>query len=57
MTSACVPLRTKSTSTTSTPRSCTLLGLDHDRLTFRLNGLDQKLTGVEECHVVKKILA
>jgi hypothetical protein len=33
------------------------LGLDHDRLTFRLNGLDQKLTGVEECHVVKKILA
>jgi uncharacterized protein (DUF1501 family) len=34
-----------------------LLGLDHDRLTFRLNGLDQKLTGVEECHVVKKILA
>jgi len=34
-----------------------LLGLDHDRLTFRLNGLDQKLTGVEECHVVKKIIA
>jgi uncharacterized protein (DUF1501 family) len=33
------------------------LGLDHDRLTFRLNGLDQKLTGVEECHVVKSILA
>jgi uncharacterized protein (DUF1501 family) len=33
------------------------LGLDHERLTFRLNGLDQKLTGVAECHVVKSILA
>ena len=30
---------------------------EHDRLTFRLNGLDQKLTGVDECHVVKGILA
>jgi uncharacterized protein (DUF1501 family) len=34
-----------------------LLGMDHDRLTFRLNGLDQKLTGVDECHVVKGVLA
>ncbi|OYW24873.1 MAG: hypothetical protein B7Z55_00930 [Planctomycetales bacterium 12-60-4] len=34
-----------------------LLGLDHERLTFRLNGLDQKLTGVEGCDVVKGILA
>jgi hypothetical protein len=34
-----------------------LLGMDHDRLTFRLNGLDQKLTGVNECHVVKGVLA
>jgi hypothetical protein len=34
-----------------------LLGLDHERLTFRLNGLDQKLTGVDECRVVKGILA
>lgn len=33
------------------------LGIDHDRLTFRLNGLDQKLTGVDECRVVKEILA
>ena len=34
-----------------------LLGLDHDRLTYRVNGLDQKLTGVEECRVVKGILS
>jgi hypothetical protein len=34
-----------------------LLGLDHERLTFRLNGLDQRLTGVDECHVVKGVLA
>jgi hypothetical protein len=34
-----------------------LLGLDHERLTFRLNGLDQKLTGVEGSDVVKGILA
>ncbi len=34
-----------------------LLGLDHERLTFRLNGLDQRLTGVEGSGVVKGILA
>ena len=33
------------------------LGIDHNRLTFPFLGLDQKLTGVEETHVVKKILA
>jgi len=33
-----------------------LLGLDHERLTFRLNGLDQRLTGVEGSGVVKGIL-
>ncbi|MBC8351975.1 MAG: DUF1501 domain-containing protein [Planctomycetes bacterium] len=33
------------------------LGIDHRRLTFRFQGLDQKLTGVEEeAHVIKKIL-
>lgn len=32
------------------------LGLDHERLTFRLNGLDQRLTGVEG-NVVNGILA
>ncbi len=34
------------------------LGIDHRRLTFRFQGLDQKLTGVEEeSHVIRKILA
>lgn len=32
------------------------LGIDHTRLTFSFQGLDQKLTGVNEAHVVKKIL-
>jgi len=32
------------------------LGIDHNRLTFPYLGLDQKLTGVEETHVIKKIL-
>ncbi len=32
------------------------LGIDHNRLTFRFQGLDQKLTGVNEAHVVNKIL-
>lgn len=33
------------------------LGIDHNRLTFKYQGLDQRLTGVEEAHVVKDILA
>jgi len=33
------------------------LGLDHRRLTFRHRGLDFRLTGVEEHHVVDKLLA
>ncbi|HBE69900.1 MAG TPA: sulfatase [Planctomycetaceae bacterium] len=33
------------------------LGIDHNRLIFPFQGLDQKLTGVEEAHVVNKILA
>lgn len=34
------------------------LGIDHDKLTFKFQGLDQRLTGVEEpAHVVKEILA
>ena len=32
------------------------LGIDHRRLTFRFQGLDQRLTGVEEAHVVEKII-
>ncbi len=33
-----------------------LLGVDHDRLTFKFQGLDQKLTGVEAAHVVNAVL-
>jgi hypothetical protein len=33
------------------------LGLDHGLLTFRFQGLDQKLTGVEEARVVHAVLA
>ena len=34
-----------------------LLGIDHERLTFKFQGLDQRLTGVEEAHAVQGILA
>ena len=34
-----------------------LLGLDHEKLTYRLLGLDQRLTGVEEHHVVREVVA
>ena len=34
-----------------------LLGFDHQRLTYRRAGLDFKLTGVNECSVVKGVLA
>jgi hypothetical protein len=33
------------------------LGIDHERFTFKFQGLDQRLTGVEPQHVVKAILA
>ena len=32
------------------------LGIDHERLTVKFRGLDHKLTGVEEAHVVQGIL-
>ena len=32
------------------------LGIDHQRLTFKFQGLDEKLTGVEPAHVIKDIL-
>ena len=32
------------------------LGIDHSRFTFKFQGLDQRLTGVEEAHVVRDIL-
>jgi hypothetical protein len=34
-----------------------LLGFDHERFTFKYQGLDQRLTGVEPCRVVKELLA
>ena len=34
-----------------------LMGIDHSRFSFKFQGLDQRLTGVEEHHVVKGILA
>ncbi len=33
------------------------LGLDHERLTFKFQGLEQRLTGVEESRVVREIFA
>jgi hypothetical protein len=33
------------------------LGLDHRRLTFKFQGLDARLTGVEPARVVREILA
>jgi hypothetical protein len=33
------------------------LGIDHERFTYRFQGLDQRLTGVEAAHVVKEVLA
>jgi hypothetical protein len=34
-----------------------LLGIDHRRLTFKFQGLDHRLTGVEEHEPVRAILA
>jgi arylsulfatase A-like enzyme len=33
-----------------------LLGIDHERFTYRAQGLDFRLTGVEPSHVVQDIL-
>ncbi len=33
------------------------LGIDHQRFTFKFRGLDQRLTGVEEAHVVRELLS
>jgi hypothetical protein len=32
------------------------LGIDHNRLTFKYQGLDQRLTGVEPAKVIEGIL-
>jgi hypothetical protein len=34
-----------------------LLGFDHERFTYRYQGLDQKLTGVEPAKVIRELLA
>ena len=34
-----------------------LLGVDHEKLTFKFQGLEQKLTGVEPARVIKEILS
>ncbi len=34
-----------------------LMGIDHERFTFKSQGLDWKLTGVEPARVVREILA
>jgi hypothetical protein len=34
-----------------------LLGIDHERLSYKFQGLEFKLTGVEKARVVKDILA
>ncbi|MDX2270065.1 MAG: DUF1501 domain-containing protein [Bryobacter sp.] len=33
-----------------------LFGIDHERFTYKFQGLDQKLTGVEKAHVVKGLI-
>ena len=33
-----------------------LLGIDHTKFTFKFQGLDQRLTGVEDQHVIKALL-
>jgi hypothetical protein len=33
------------------------MGIDHDRMSFKFQGLDQRLTGVVPAKVVKGILA
>ena len=34
-----------------------LLGIDHERLTFPFQGLDQRLTGVEPARVIKQVIS
>jgi hypothetical protein len=34
-----------------------MMGFDHRRFTYKYQGLDQKLTGVEEAHVINELLA
>jgi hypothetical protein len=34
-----------------------LLGIDHEKFTYRYQGLDQRLTGVEKAHVIHELIA
>ena len=34
-----------------------MLGMDHEKFTYRYQGLDQRLTGVEQSRVIKELLA
>ena len=34
-----------------------LLGIDHERFTFKVQGLDARLTGVEEAKVLRELLS
>jgi Protein of unknown function (DUF1501) len=34
-----------------------MLGIDHNRFTYKFQGLDFRLTGVEEAHILKDVLA
>ncbi len=34
-----------------------LLGIDHDKFSFRYQGLDNKLVGVEKAHIIKELIA
>ncbi len=34
-----------------------LLGIDHERFTYRYQGLDQRLTGVEKAQVIREVIA
>jgi hypothetical protein len=34
-----------------------LMGIDHERFTYRFLGLDQKLTGVEKANVIKELVS
>ena len=34
-----------------------LMGLDHQKLTYFYGGLNHRLTGVREAHVIKSVIA
>ena len=33
------------------------LGIDHEKFTFKFQGLDFRLSGVEEAHVLRNLIA